>query len=67
MGILASCGHLGSASAPLLAGLLGSAGLHIVFFANAGAYLAALVLTAFVARTPRSASGLKPAAEPEGG
>jgi MFS family permease len=67
LGILASCGQLGSASAPLLAGVLGGAGLHVVFIVNAAAYVGAFALAAFVARTPRSASGLEPATEPEGG
>jgi MFS transporter, DHA1 family, multidrug resistance protein len=53
LGILASCGQLGTASAPLLAGVLGGAGLHLVFFANAAAYLLGLVLTALVMRKPR--------------
>jgi DHA1 family multidrug resistance protein-like MFS transporter len=53
LGILASCGQLGSASAPLLAGVMGGAGLHIVFFANAVAYLIGLALAAFVMRKPR--------------
>jgi MFS transporter, DHA1 family, multidrug resistance protein len=59
LGILASCGQRGSASAPLLAGVLGGAGLHIVFVANAVAYAAAFAITRFGARDPR------PAAEPE--
>jgi MFS transporter, DHA1 family, multidrug resistance protein len=67
LGILAGCGQIGSASAPLLAGVLGGAGLHVVFLANAAAYLGALALAALVARTPRAASGLQPVTEPEGG
>jgi MFS family permease len=53
LGILASCGQLGSASAPLLAGVLGGSGLHLVFFANAIAYLLGLTLAAWVMRKPR--------------
>jgi DHA1 family multidrug resistance protein-like MFS transporter len=53
LGILASCGQLGSASAPLLAGVLGGAGLHLVFFANAVAYLLGLTLAAWVMRKLR--------------
>jgi DHA1 family multidrug resistance protein-like MFS transporter len=53
LGILASCGQLGSASAPLLSGIMGGAGLHLVFFVNAVAYLIGLVLAAFVMRKPR--------------
>jgi DHA1 family multidrug resistance protein-like MFS transporter len=66
LGILASCAQLGGASAPLLGGALGSVGLRVVFLVNAAAYLGALVLVMFVARTSRSASGQEPTAEPEG-
>ena len=59
LGILASCGQMGSASAPLLAGMLGGTGLYVVFLTNALAYGLALVLAKFGARTPR------PVVEPE--
>jgi DHA1 family multidrug resistance protein-like MFS transporter len=53
LAILASCGQIGSATAPLLAGVLGGAGLHIVFLANGVAYAAALALAKFGARDAR--------------
>jgi DHA1 family multidrug resistance protein-like MFS transporter len=67
LGILASCGQLGSAGAPLLAGVLGGAGLHIVFVANAVAYAAALALAKFSARNPQSVVESDLSAQPEAG
>jgi DHA1 family multidrug resistance protein-like MFS transporter len=67
LGILASCGQMGSASAPLLAGVLGGAGLHVVFLANAIAYGVALVLAKFGARTPRPVVDAELSAEPKSG
>jgi MFS transporter, DHA1 family, multidrug resistance protein len=61
LGILASCGQLGSGSAPLLAGVLGGAGLHVVFFANATVYLLGLVMAALVMRKPRGLAEPGPA------
>jgi DHA1 family multidrug resistance protein-like MFS transporter len=54
LGLLASCAQLGSASAPLLGGVLGSVGLHFEFLVNGAAYLAALALMVFIGRAPRS-------------
>ena len=65
LGILASCAQLGSASAPLLGGVLGGIGLHVVFLVNAAAYLVALALAAFGARTPRPPAIQELASEPE--
>ena len=65
LGILASCAQLGGASAPLLGGALGSVGLHVVFLVNAAAYLGALALMMFVARTPRVSIDPDLTAEPE--
>jgi DHA1 family multidrug resistance protein-like MFS transporter len=50
LAILASFGQLGSASAPILAGLLGGVGLQFVFFAIAAAYLGALALVLVITR-----------------
>jgi DHA1 family multidrug resistance protein-like MFS transporter len=50
LAILASFGQMGSASAPLLAGLLGGVGLQFVFFAIAVAYLGALALALVITR-----------------
>jgi MFS transporter, DHA1 family, multidrug resistance protein len=65
LGILASCAQLGGACAPLLGGLLGSVGLHLVFLVNAAAYLAALALMAFVARDQRPAVDPGHSSEPD--
>jgi DHA1 family multidrug resistance protein-like MFS transporter len=46
LSMLSSCGQLGGATAPMLAGLIGQIGLVYVFIANGAAYLLALVLTA---------------------
>jgi hypothetical protein len=46
--------------------VLGSVDLRVVFLVNGAAYLGALVLVTFVARTARSASGREPTAELEG-
>jgi hypothetical protein len=42
--VLASCGMLGGAVAPMLAGVLGQVNLRSVFLATAVAYLLALAL-----------------------
>jgi DHA1 family multidrug resistance protein-like MFS transporter len=63
LGILASCGQLGSATAPLLAGVLGGAGLHLVFLANAIAYAIALALAKFGARDPHPLAAAELAAQ----
>ncbi len=65
LGILASCAQLGSASAPLLGGALGSVGLHFVFVVNAAAYLVALALMAMFARARRPSADPDLTAEPE--
>ena len=65
LGLLASCAQLGSASAPLLGGVLGSVGLHFVFLVNGAAYLAALALMVFVARAPRPVADPGLTSEPE--
>jgi MFS family permease len=67
LGLLASCAQLGSASAPLLGGVLGSVGLHFVFLVNGAAYLAALGLTAFIGRAPRSVADSGLTSEPDAG
>jgi MFS transporter, DHA1 family, multidrug resistance protein len=66
LGILTSCAQLGGASAPLLGGVLGSVGLRVVFVVNCAAYLGALALVTFMARTAHSASGRKRTAELDG-
>jgi MFS family permease len=67
LGTLASCAQLGSASSPLLAGMLGGIGLHFVFLTNAAAYLMAIVLVAFGARAAHRAGDPELASEPEAG
>jgi MFS family permease len=44
LSVLASCGMLGSASSPILAGIISQASLRIVFLATGAAYLLAVVL-----------------------
>ena len=44
LSVLASCGMLGSATSPIMAGMIGQASLRIVFVAMAVAYLLAVVL-----------------------
>jgi MFS transporter, DHA1 family, multidrug resistance protein len=67
LSILASCGQIGSASAPVLAGVLGGAGLHVVFVTNAAAYLVALALAGFGGRNPRPVVDTELSAKPEAG
>ena len=50
LSVLASCGMLGSASAPILAGMISQFSLRIVFLATAVAYLIAVALAVFLAR-----------------
>jgi DHA1 family multidrug resistance protein-like MFS transporter len=50
LSILASFGQLGSASSPILAGLLGAVGLQFAFFAIATIYFGALALALVITR-----------------
>jgi MFS transporter, DHA1 family, multidrug resistance protein len=50
LAILASFGQLGSASSPILAGLLGAVGLQFAFFAIAAIYFGALALALVITR-----------------
>ena len=50
LAILASFGQLGSASSPILAGLLGAVGLQFAFFAIAAIYFGALALVLVITR-----------------
>jgi DHA1 family multidrug resistance protein-like MFS transporter len=59
LSVLASCGMLGSATSPMLAGVIAQASLRYVFLATAAAYLVAAVLAAV------PALGRAPAPEPE--
>ena len=67
LGILASCGQIGSASAPLLAGVLGGAACTSCSWPTRVAYLVALGLAAWGARSARRAIGPEQAAESEAG
>jgi len=60
LSVLASCGMLGSASSPIMAGVISQASLRIVFLAMGAAYLLAVVLAVLPARTraPKQASRL---------
>jgi DHA1 family multidrug resistance protein-like MFS transporter len=53
LSVLASCGMLGSATAPILAGILGQFSLRIVFLATAMAYLIAVALAVLPGRVAR--------------
>jgi hypothetical protein len=57
--MLASCGQLGGAVAPMLAGLIGQLSLRYVFLTTAAAYLVALGLAAL------PSTGRAPAQEPD--
>ena len=61
--MLSSGGQLGSASAPILAGMIGGVGLRYVFIANAVAYLLAAGLAALPSRGRARSSDPDPAAE----
>jgi MFS family permease len=56
LSVLASCGMLGSASSPILAGMLSQVSLRAVFLATAAAYLIAVVLTIIPGWRARSAA-----------
>ena len=63
LGMLSSGGQLGSASAPILAGMIGGISLRYVFIANALAYILAVGLTALPSRGRARASNPDPATE----
>jgi MFS family permease len=67
LSVMASCGQLGGASAPMLAGLIGQLSLRSVFVATSGAYLAALALAVLpiVGRSPVPEPAAEPAADAE--
>jgi DHA1 family multidrug resistance protein-like MFS transporter len=70
LSVLASCGMLGSASSPILAGMLSQVSLRAVFLATAAAYLIAVGLAVIPGWRARSAARAAPAeeeAEPVGG
>jgi MFS family permease len=64
LSVLSSCGQLGGAVAPMLAGFVGGFSLRYVFLTTAGAYLLACLLTALPALSRRPASEPEPLAEP---
>jgi DHA1 family multidrug resistance protein-like MFS transporter len=65
LSVLASCGMLGSASSPILAGMLSQASLRAVFLAMAAAYLVAVVLAVLPAISRARAPRLEPTPETE--
>jgi DHA1 family multidrug resistance protein-like MFS transporter len=67
IGMMVSCAQLGGASAPLLGGMLGAVGLHVVFLANSIAYFVALTFAALSARPFRRKIQPEPAPESEAG
>jgi MFS family permease len=67
IGMLVSCAQLGGASAPLLGGMLGALGLHVVFLVNSVAYLVALTFAALGARSFRPKPQAEPAPDSEAG
>ena len=66
LSVLASCGMLGSASSPILAGLISQASLRIVFLATGAAYLLAVGLAIFplIRRWQTGAPSQEPAPPP---
>jgi len=54
LSMLSSCGQLGGALSPIMAGMIGQMSLSFALLANAGAYVVAVLLTAIAA--PRSAA-----------
>ena len=64
LSMLSSCGQLGGALAPMLAGLVGEFSLRYVFLTTAGAYPAACMLTA-ACRGPHAGPEPELASEPE--
>jgi MFS family permease len=66
IGMMVSCAQLGGASAPLLGGMLGALGLHVVFLANSVAYFVALTFAALSARSFRRKAQPDPTPESEG-
>lgn len=62
---LSSCGQLGGALAPMVAGLVSQIGLRQVFVATAAAYLVACLLAALPAAGREPASDPEPATEPK--
>lgn len=65
LSVLASCGMLGSAISPILAGLIAQASLRYVFFATAAAYLVAVALAALPATRRAPVTDPERAAEAE--
>ena len=65
LSVLASCGMLGGAISPMLAGLIGQVSLRFVFFATGAAYLVALALAALPAVRRAEAPDRGRAAEAE--
>jgi DHA1 family multidrug resistance protein-like MFS transporter len=65
--VLGSCGQLGAAVSPMLAGVLSQTGLRTVFLANGAAYLLAAALAAIpaVGAVPAPAPEREPVAEAE--
>jgi DHA1 family multidrug resistance protein-like MFS transporter len=63
LSVLASCGMLGGAISPILAGFIGQYSLRVVFFATAAAYLIAVGLAAFPSLRRRGAAQPEAAAE----
>jgi MFS family permease len=59
LAMLSSCGQLGGALSPMLAGFIGQVSLGYALLANAGAYVVAFGLAAL------PATGRAPASEPE--
>ena len=66
LSVLASCGMLGSATAPILAGMLGQLSLRIVFLATAAAYLIAVVLVLLPTRVASGEVRVAPDETPAG-
>lgn len=71
LSVLASCGMLGGALSPMLAGVIGQISLQVVFFVMAAAYLIAVGLAALPSRRPATAPAPErpdpePAAEADG-
>lgn len=65
LSVLGSCGQLGAAVSPMLAGVLSQVGLRSVFLANGAAYLAAFALAALPALGAARAREPEPARETE--
>jgi DHA1 family multidrug resistance protein-like MFS transporter len=65
LSVLASCGMLGGAISPILAGVIGQVSLRVVFMATAVAYLAAVGLAALPTLRRAPAPAAEPVAEPE--